>query len=73
MEIENNKDRAESAFRAMQTFSRLTEDNYVTIGYPCVGFSNLAADENAIDSQECLGRATRIYDAEVPQARIDEE
>jgi hypothetical protein len=76
VEIENNKDRAESAFRAMQTSSRLTgvtdEDVDVQISDLLCNLQHLA-DEQAIDFQECLERATRTYDAEVLQARSDEE
>jgi hypothetical protein len=75
MKISNNKDRAKSAFLALEKFSRLTKITREDVDSQMIDLlCNLQhlADEQDIEFQECLEGAGRIYSTEVLQARLDE-
>lgn len=64
----NNQDRAESAFKAVQTFSDKTgldgEEIYTKISDLLCNLQHLS-DEQGVDFQECLDRASRNYETEI--------
>lgn len=70
MQIKNNQDRAESAYRAVAKFSGLTslnmEEMETQISDLLCNLQHLA-DEQGIDFQACLENGSRYYQAEVQQ------
>ena len=68
MDIRTNKDRAESAFRALQKFSQVTD---IQDEEPETQISDLLcnlqhyADEQGVDFRACLDRGNRNYSEEV--------
>jgi len=70
MNIKNNQDRAESAYRVVEKFSDLTdlagEEMDTKISDLLCNLQHLA-DEQAVNFQECLDRGYRNYETEVQQ------
>lgn len=70
MQIKNNQDRAEVAYRTVATFSDLTDLNGEEMDTKIsdlLCYLQHLADEQAVDFQECLERGSRNYETEVQQ------